>query len=101
MADHSEIKTLIKHKALTNKVAVAVMVAAINVRALPSPTLAQKTWAASAINNPGKEAKRFLVAFVAENKDLTPTQIHALDSAAIQASVDNFYQLFVDVEAGS
>jgi len=100
MANSNEVLELIRDKNLIKRVAVAVMVRATNVNSLPSPTLTQKTWAVEALTNPTREAKRFLAAFIAENRNLSVVQINALTAGDIQSSVNSFYEMFADVDAG-
>ena len=100
MATYTELYHLRSNAALRNRVAIAIGVAADLVRSESAATAnhaARLSWASRAINNPDGEAPRVLLAVLAQNKDLTISQITSANNAALQTGVNNAIDLLSTV----
>lgn len=98
MASYLEIRGLFNSD-LVNKVEVAVIVAANNL-ASGTPNTAQKAWIAHAFNSPNVEAKKALMAVLADNVGLTVDQITTADDVVVQTKVDAIVPILIDALAG-
>lgn len=100
MATYSELRNLFNDSDLTEKVEVAIVVAAQELVA-GTPTTAQKAWIAAAFANPSAEAKKALMAVLAANKDVTVAAIQGATDTAIQTQVNSVVSILVDAMAGA
>ena len=94
MATYAELFELQKNRELRNKVTVAVIVAAEDIRAQTTPTAPRLAWAKAAFENPAQEAVRMLWAVLAANHTATREQIIGASDSAIQAKVDDAVNVF-------
>ena len=95
MATLQELRSLFSDSDLLEKVEAATVVAASTILS-GSPTIQDKTWAASVFSNPKLEASKALAAVLADNAGLTTVQIQQASDVAIQASVDTVAPILVD-----
>jgi hypothetical protein len=82
---------------LRNKIAVAIVIAAEAIRTESDQTANHANrllWAKSALANPRQEAERMLWGALAQNKDLTSTQIINATDSGLQTAVNNAVNLF-------
>ena len=89
MATYDELFSLGSDVALRNKIAVAVMVKANTIAALPAPTTIQLEWAKQAYEDPTSMAETIQYSVLAANKNATVAQIVGASDAAIQTNVDS------------
>ncbi len=97
MATYQELYALQNDSDLQEKIAVAVVVAADDIRSDGSPPTNQAerlVWAAGAMTNPRSTAKSMLWAVLAANKGATVGSITSATDAAIQTNVDAHVDLF-------
>lgn len=99
MATYAEIRQLFSDSTLSEKMEVAVIIAANNLLA-GSETAAQKAWAVSVFSNPHNEAKKAMMAVLATHNALTVNQIQTATDAVVQAAVNNVVPTLVDAMAG-
>ena len=99
MATYQELRTLFNNSDLLEKVEVATIIAA-NSMLSGTPTTAQKAWAAQAFTSPKSEAKKAVMAVLAENSAASVAVITGASDAVVQSSVDNVAQVLVDALAG-
>lgn len=93
MATYNELYTVWMDgdNGLQNRVAIAVLVAAVDIaqESTSTPNHAERyRWAAKAMTDPTGEARRFFSAMLAFNKDLTMNQILSASDTAIQSQVN-------------
>lgn len=102
MATLTELTSLFGDGDLTNKVAAAIIVKAQEYidGTVPTPTAAEKAWAAKAFQSPKVEAQRILKSVLAANAGATVAAIQGASDAAIQTNVNSAVQLFIDSDAG-
>ncbi len=100
MASYAEIRTLFNDSDLKNKVATAVIIAALGILGESTPDAARIGWAARAFESPEREAKRVFMAVLAANNTATVADIEGAPDATIQVSVDAAIDLFVAADAG-
>lgn len=100
MATYQELRDLFDDSDLTEKVEVAVVIAANNLIG-GTPTTNEKAWAATAFANPNAEARKALMAVLAENSGLTVAQIQSATDAAVQTNVNAVVSTLVDALAGA
>jgi len=96
MATYAEIRELFSDSDLLTKVQVSVVIAA-NDLVSGSPTAAETIWASSVFGNPIPEAKKAMMAVLAENKDLTVAQIQGATDSGVQTQVDAIVPTLVGV----
>lgn len=99
MATYTEIRNLFNDNDLNEKVTVAIVISANNLLT-GTETSAQKAWVAQVFANPITEAKKAVMAVLAENSSLTVAQIQGASDAAIQTNVDAIVDTLVDALAG-
>ena len=99
MATYTEIRDLFNSADLTNKVAVALIIAVNNLLEA-TPTAADKAYASAVFATPQSEARRVLMAVLAANNAATVAQIEDATDASIQAKVDAVVPALVDALAG-
>ena len=99
MATYKELRDLFDDSDLTEKVEVAVVIAANNLIS-GTPTTAQKAWAAAAFASPNAEARKALMAVLAENSGATVAQIQSATDASVQTNVNGVVPTLVDALAG-
>lgn len=99
MATYVELYNLSSDSDFQDKVRVAVVVAANDIRndvAPPANQAARLMWAAKVMRDPNLEAQRMIWAVLAENKGLSVAVILSAADASIQAAVDTAVDLFAD-----
>jgi len=97
MADYAELFNLRNDSALLNRVAIACVVAAGEIRNEPPSTSNHNNrlvWAREAFESPQMVAGKMWMALLAANKDLTVQQIQEAGDAAIQTRVNEVVDLF-------
>jgi hypothetical protein len=97
MATYMELFGAKEDSNLQDKVTIAVVIAAENIRIDPSPPgnqVQRLVWAKDAMTDPIQEAKRMLWAMLAANKDADLSQIIEASDSTIQTKVDNVIDLF-------
>ncbi|MEE8207351.1 MAG: hypothetical protein V3T88_00125 [Nitrosomonadaceae bacterium] len=99
MATYTELRDLFNDGDLTNKVAVALIIA-VNDLLLGTPDAADRLYAARVFANPQSEARAVLMAVLAGNSSATVVQITGATDAAIQTKVDAVVPQLVDALAG-
>ncbi|MGR3220770.1 MAG: hypothetical protein ACUZ8H_13280 [Candidatus Anammoxibacter sp.] len=99
MATYTELRELFNNGDLLNKIDVAVVIAANNL-INGTPAAKDTSWAANVFNMPRGEARKALMAILAENQGLTITQITGATDTAIQAKVDGIIPALVNALAG-
>ena len=87
MATYLELRGLVNDGDLSNKIDIAIVIAANNLLS-GTPTTAQQKWAASVFNEPRSESKKALMAVLAANSGATLSAIRNATDAAIQNQVD-------------
>ena len=98
MATYAEITNLINDSTLRQKVTVACIVAAENIRteAVDFPNHVNRlAWARTVYDAPSVMANRMMPSIIVQNKAITAAQITAASDAAIQAAVDGAVAAFV------
>lgn len=88
MATYAELFNLRRDDGLRNRIAVAAVVKAQSLLALPSPTTAQLTWAQDTFKDPNEKAKLLMEYVLAANKGATVAQIESATDTTIQTNVD-------------
>ncbi len=99
MATYIELFNLRNNSILKNRVSVAIIVAAENIRSDGSPPANQAVrliWAKASFANPNQEADRMLWALLAANKSSTVSNITDASDAVIQTAVDAAVDIFAD-----
>lgn len=99
MATYQELHDLFNSGTLLEKVDVAVVISANNL-ITATPDANQKAWASAVFANPRNEARKAVMAILAQNAALTVVQITGATDVSIQASVDSVTQVLVDALAG-
>ena len=99
MATYLEIRQLFNDSDLTNKITVAVVIAANDLLS-GTPTAAQKSWAASVFSSPSSVGKQVLMAVLADKSGVSVANITGATDAVIQTTVDGVAQSLVDAFAG-
>lgn len=96
MATYTELNELRRNGELKNKISVAVMIAADEIRTeTPPPNSAQRlAWAVTALEDPTSEAERMIAAVLAANKSATVNAITTAADSVIQTQVDAVVDLF-------
>jgi len=100
MANYDEIRGLFDDSGLTNRLTVAIVVAAESVRVEDVTTAnhaERLTWAKNAFANPEPEAKRALKSLVASNKSMNITAIKTVSDTAIQSQVNTLVNMLAGV----
>lgn len=100
MATYLELKQLDSNHELKSKVAMAVTIAADNIRQDVSASAAEKAWAAKAFESPDSEVNRFLSAVIAANNSAAIGNITGASDTQIQTNVNDVVSMFVDADAG-
>ena len=88
MATYLELRGLFSDADLSNKLDIAIIIAANDLLS-GAPSANQQKWAANVFSAPRAESKKALMAVLAKNKALTSTQIQGATDSAIQAQVDS------------
>ena len=99
MATYTELRQLFSDPGLTEKIEVAVIIAANNLIS-GTPTTAQTAWAATCFASPQGEARKAIMAVLAANSDLSVAAILSATDAQIQTKVDLVIPTLVDALAG-
>jgi hypothetical protein len=99
MATYTELRSLFSYDVLLNKVEVAIVIAA-NDLAGGTPTTAEKAWIEAVFSSPRVEAKKALMAVLAENSGATVATIQGASDANIQTNVNGIVSILVDAKAG-
>lgn len=73
---------------LVNRVTVAVAVKAASIINAATPTAAEQSWAKEALANPRSKADTLINFLIADNADLSISQINSASDTAIQGKVD-------------
>ena len=97
MATYTEIRDLFNDSTLSNRVEVAVIVAANNL----ADNVSNNAWVAQAYSNPTAEAKKVLMAVLATNAGLDVSAIQGATDAALQTAVDSAVVILVKALAGA
>lgn len=101
MATYTELYALKDDTALKNKIQVACVVAAEEIRTEPSNTahhLNRQKWASRVFANPEGESDRMLWAVLAANRTFTVGQIQGATDSAIQTAVNDAVNVFAQQE---
>ena len=99
MATYAEIRQLFSNSVLSEKMEVAVIIAANNLLS-GTETAAQKVWAASVFANPRGEATKAMMAVLATHNALAVSQITGASDATVQTAVNAVVPTLVDAMAG-
>lgn len=97
MATYAELLTASENTTLTNKIRVAVIIAAESVRNEAGATTNHANrmiWAKAVFANPLQEAQRMLWAVLAQNQSFTLAQITGATDAATQTAVNAAIDVF-------
>lgn len=97
MATYLELLQASNDSTLTQKIRVAVIIAAELVRMEPGTTanhVVRVAWAKNVFLNPEQEAKRMLWCVLAQNKDATLAQIIGASDATVQTAVNAAIDVF-------
>lgn len=97
MANYTELKLISEDQVFKDKVQVASIVAAEQIRLEPVITPshdARLAWAKTVMLSPEKEANRMAWAVLAQNRAATLAQITGATDAQLQAAVDGAVNLF-------
>ena len=100
MATYLELRALFKDSDLQDRVQVAAVIAASDMLE-NTPTPAQKAWAAAVFDNPRVEAKKLLMAVLADKKNASVSEIKALTDNNIKNRVALVAPFLVDAMAGA
>jgi hypothetical protein len=100
MATYLELQGIFSDSSLLAKAQVAVVISAYNLVSSGTPTAAQKAWATDVFSSPGLEAKKALMAVLAENNTMTIATIQGATDSALQTQIDAVVQILVDAKAG-
>ena len=96
MASYTEIRDLFNDSELSNRVEVAVIIAAQGL----ADNAGNNAWIAQAYASPTGEAKKALMAVLAANSGLTVAAIQGSTDAALQTAVDSAVAVLVKALAG-
>jgi acyl-CoA synthetase (AMP-forming)/AMP-acid ligase II len=99
MATYLELRELFKDSDLQDKVEVAAVIAASDMLE-NTPSAAQKIWAAAVFDNPRAEAKKLLMAVLADKKNASVSEINALTDNNIKNRVALVAPFLVDAMVG-
>ena len=102
MATYEELFELRRNSTLMNKITVACIIAAEDIRTDGSPPAnqaARLAWAAKVFDNPEREAARMIDAVLAANSSASVVAITEATDSAIQFNVDAAVNLFADQDA--
>lgn len=88
MATYIELYELQANSELINKCSVAIVIAAQN-KLNGTPTEAEQKFASSVFDNPKIWGQKALRSALAENKNISKTQIESASDAALQSNVDS------------
>lgn len=97
MATYAELLTAANDTALNDKIRVACVVAAEQVRGESAATpnhVERLKWARTVFSSPSSEAQRMLWAVLAQNRAATLAQITGASDAAVQTAVDAAVDVF-------
>lgn len=94
MATYAELIAASGNSDLINKVRVACIVAANNIRLNGTATAAQKTWAKAVFANPESAQVAMMWCLLAQNKDAALSAIQSVTDAQVQTAVDASVALF-------
>ena len=96
MATYTELRDLFNDSALSNRVEVAVIIAANGL----ADNASNNAWVAQAYSSPTSEAKKALMSVLASNAGLTVAAIQGATDAALQTAVDSAVSILVKALAG-
>lgn len=99
MASYIELRGLFNDDELVNRTTIAVVVTVTALLA-NTPSINDKAYAASVLDNPKSEAKKVLMAVLATNKALSVVQVQGASDVALQGQVDAIVPHLVDALAG-
>jgi len=100
MATYLELKALFNDSDLMDRVQVAAVIVASDFLE-NTPTAAQKAWASAVFDSPRAEAKKLLMAVLADKKSMSVSEIQALTDANIKNRVAIVAPFMVDAMAGA
>ena len=99
MATYLELRSLYGHGDLTNRIEVAVIVAAEKIRTEASDTANHAnrlTWAKATFGGPRRAAEQMLMALLAANRASTTAALIGVSDTDLQTAVDNAVNIFAD-----
>ena len=96
MATYTEIRDLFNDSALSNRVEVAVIIAANGL----ADNASNNAWVSQAYSSPTAESKKALMSVLASNNGLTVAAIQGSTDAALQTAVDSAVAILVKALAG-
>ena len=96
MATYAELIDASGNSPLIDKVRVACVVAAENIRSTGTSTTAEKLWARQIFENPEAGQRQVLWAVLAQNKELALSAIIGATDAQVQTAVDAAVTLFTE-----
>lgn len=99
MATYLELRNLFNDGDLTNRVAVAILIAVKNKLAV-TPTTADKLYAAKVFVSPQAEARTVLMYVLAVNSSASISQIQNVTDPDLQTNVDAVVDNLIDALAG-
>ncbi len=100
MATYAELRQLFGDTSLLARIEVALIIAANNLIS-GTPSTVESEWASKCFSNPFDEAKKCLMAVLAENNALTIAQITAASDTAIQSAVNDVVPVLVAANGGA
>ena len=99
MATYNELRQLYSHSDLTNRIEVAVIVAAEKIRTEASDTANHANrliWAKGTFSSTRRAAEQMLMALLAANRASTTAALIAVTDADLQVAVDAAVNIFAD-----
>jgi phosphoglycerate dehydrogenase-like enzyme len=99
MATYNELRQLYSHSDLTNRIEVAVIVAAEKIRteASDTPNHANRlVWAKATFGSTRRVAEQMLMALLAANRALPTADLIGVTDEGLQAAVDGAVNIFAD-----
>ena len=97
MATYEDLHTLAGNNILLDRIKVAIIIAADTVLKEDGATVNHANrlvWAKTAFSDPSSQAKSFMYALLAANKDASVVQIEGSTDAQIQSAVDAVVNIF-------
>ena len=97
MATYTELRDLFNDSELSNRVEVAVIIAANGL----ADNATNNAWVAQAYSSPKAEANKALMAVLASNSGLSVSAIQGATDTALQTAVDSVVTILVKAKAGA
>lgn len=100
MATYEELRSLFNNSdLLLERIEAALIIAATNLTG-GAMTVEDRAWVAEVYNNPKSEARKALMALLAQNKGLSKAQIQGVSDDEVQTGVDGIVPILVAIKAG-